>query len=67
MFQCAPVSWTLARQSVVADSTCEAEHLAAITATQQTRRLRRLLFEAHMPESQPTALFVEYKAKILVA
>ena len=67
MFHDAPISWNSARQSVVADSTCEAQYLAATAATQQAHWLCRLLVDAHTPENQPTPLLVDNNATILVA
>ena len=67
MFHGASIIWTSARQTVVADSTCEAEYLAATAATQQVHWLRRLLSETHTPETEPTPIFVNNKAAILVA
>ena len=61
------ISWTSARETVVADSTCAAEYLAATAATQQVHWLRRPLGETCTPETQPTPLFVDTKAAIFVA
>jgi hypothetical protein len=55
----APISWLSLKQKVVALSTCEAEYVAAATATCQAVWLGRLLDELTGVEAHPPALMVD--------
>ena len=57
-FRSAPISWLSLKQKVVVLSTCEAEYVAAATASCQTVWLRRLLGELTGVKAHPPALMV---------
>ncbi|XP_066365584.1 secreted RxLR effector protein 161-like [Miscanthus floridulus] len=63
----APILWLSLKQKVVALSTCEAEYVAAATATCQVVWLRRLLGELIGVEAQPPALMVDNQPAITLA
>ncbi|XP_066311645.1 secreted RxLR effector protein 161-like [Miscanthus floridulus] len=54
----APISWLLLKQNMVVLSTCEAEYIAAATATCQVVWLHRLLGELTGVEAHPPALML---------
>ena len=53
LFNGAPISWSSAKQTINALSTCEAEYIAATAAVQQTQWLRRLLADINMLPPRP--------------
>ena len=65
MYDC-PIRWTSSRQTTVGRSTCEAQSLAASTATQQTHWIRRVLDDICLPEPHLTPLFIDIQATIQV-
>ena len=63
----APISWLSLKQKMVTLSTCEAEYVAAATATCQVVWLRRLLGELTGVEAHPPALMVDNQRAIALA
>ncbi|XP_066323856.1 secreted RxLR effector protein 161-like [Miscanthus floridulus] len=63
----APISWLSLKQKVVTLSTCEAEYVAAATATCQAVWLGRLLNELTGVEARPPALMVDNQLVIALA
>ena len=63
----ASISWLSLKQKMVALSTCEAEYVAAATATCQVVWLRRLLGELTGVEAHPPALMVDNQPAIALA
>ena len=61
------ISWLSLKQKVVALSTCEAEYVAAATATCQVVWLHRLLGELTGVEAHPPALMVDNQPAIVLA
>ena len=47
-------SWCLKKQDIVAQSTAEAEFIAATTAVNQALRLRKLLVDLHLEQKERT-------------
>lgn len=47
-------SWCSRKQDVVAQSTAEAEYVAATTAVNQAIWLRKIFSDLHMEQSEPT-------------
>jgi len=63
----APISWQSLKQKIVALSTCEAEYVAAATATCQAVWLRWLVGELTGEEARPPALMVDNQPAIALA
>ncbi len=51
-----PVSWSSKRQTLTAQSTAEAEYVAAAAATSEVIHLRQLLAEIGLPQGEPTVI-----------
>jgi len=60
----APISWTSRRQSVVAQSTAEAEYIAAADATKEILWLRELLKNVGAEQKDSTELRIDNQAAI---
>lgn len=63
----APICWDLTKQTINALSTCEAEHIAATSAAQQTTWIRRILQDIQMNTTSPTTFFIDNQSAILIA
>ena len=62
-----PMSWQSVKQKVVAQSSCEAEYIAAATAAFQGVWLARLLGELDRKEAEAVGLRVDNKAAIALS
>ncbi len=62
-----PVAWMSKRQSITAQSTAEAEYVAASSATSEVLYLRKLLSELGMPQMSATTLFEDNQPCIQIA
>ena len=58
------VTWSSQKQRIIAQSSCEAEYIAAATAASQGVWLSRLLAEVHGKEPEKTKLCVDNKSAI---
>lgn len=67
LFNGTPVAWRAKRQSLTAQSTCEAEYVAASTAATQARWLLPLIKEIWQAPHGPIALQMDNQAAISVA
>ena len=59
-------SWTLKRQNIVAQSSAEAEYVAAAKATSQGVWLRRMLKDIGEKQEGTTMLFCNYNHQLLL-
>ncbi|XP_057990269.1 disease resistance protein RPV1-like [Hevea brasiliensis] len=55
------------KQEVIAQSTAEAEYVAAVAAVNQTLWIRKLLTDLHMKQEESTQIFVDNQAAISIA
>jgi hypothetical protein len=60
----APISWRSALQTVVAQSTCEAEYIAVASVCQEILFARQLLADLGLPQSLPTPVFCDNQSAI---
>ncbi|EOY11239.1 Uncharacterized protein TCM_026479 [Theobroma cacao] len=63
----AAFSWYSGKQDVVAQSTAEAEYIAAAAATNQAIWLRKLLCDMNFNQNEATEVFVDNKSAIAIA
>lgn len=63
----ATVNWKSKQQPLVAQSTCEAEYIAAANTAQGTVWLRNMLTELGFRHDQPTTLYIDNAAAIRIA
>lgn len=62
-----PISWSSKRQSVVTNSTMEAEYLGLSNAARQAVWLRELLEDLHCTQTSPTTIFGDNNAALILA
>ena len=60
-------SWSSKKQDIVAQSTAEAEYVAATAAVNQAIWLRHILTDLHMEQKEPTQIFVDNQAAICIS
>ena len=60
-------SWSIKKQDIVAQSSAEAEYVAAASATNQAIWLRNVLFELNLLPKEPTMIYVDNKSAIAMA
>ncbi|XP_075080568.1 secreted RxLR effector protein 161-like [Nicotiana tabacum] len=60
-------SWCSKKQDVVAQSTAEAEYIAATSAVNQALWVRKLLTDLYMEQKKSTGIFVDNQAAISIA
>ena len=60
-------SWSSKKQSIVAQSTADAEFIAATTAVNQALWLQKLLRDLHMEEEEATEISVDNQAAIAIS
>lgn len=60
-------TWNSRKQDIVAQSTAEAEYVAAASTANQAIWLRKILFDLQQPEEEPTTIFVDNKSAISIA
>lgn len=60
-------SWCSKKQEVVAQSTAEAEFIAATAAVNQALWLRKILFDLHLEQASSTAVMVDNQAAIAIS
>lgn len=63
----ASINWRAKKQPIVAQSTCEAEYVAAEETAKGTTRLRELLTELGFPQHNPTTLHIDNASAIQIA
>ncbi|GKV35863.1 hypothetical protein SLEP1_g44069 [Rubroshorea leprosula] len=61
------ISWCSQKQVALAQSTAEAEYIAATTAVDQAIWLRKLLVDVHHAQSNPTEMLCDSKAAVAIA
>ena len=61
------ISWTTRKKSIVALSTCEAEHIALATATQEAKFLRQLLADLMCLPCKSVCMYVDNQGAIALA
>lgn len=66
-FKSGMFSWCSRKQDVVAQSTAEAEYIAATTAVNQAIWIRKILADLHMDQHEPTQIYVDNQAAICIA
>ena len=59
-------SWSSKKQDVVAQSTAEAEYVAATAAVNQAIWIRKILADLHMKQNEPTQIYVDNQAAISI-
>lgn len=59
-------SWCLRKKDVVAQSTTEAEYVAAIIAKNQVIWIRKILVDLHMDQPESTQIYVDNKLQFLL-
>ncbi|CAJ2627755.1 unnamed protein product [Trifolium pratense] len=60
-------SWCSKKQEVIAQSTAEAESIAAVAAVNQTLWIRKLMIDLYMEQIESTQIFVDNQAAISIA
>lgn len=60
-------SWSSKKQDIVAQSTAEAEFIAAAAAVNQALWLRKILVDLQMTQAEPTRVFVDNQAAIAIS
>jgi len=60
-------SWCSKKQVVIAQSTAEAEYVAANASVNQAVWIRKLLADLHMEQKEPTEIFVDNQAAIAIS
>jgi hypothetical protein len=60
-------SWCSKKQEVIAQSTAEAEYIAAAAAVNQAIWIRKLMTDLHMNQTESTKIFVDNQAAISIA
>ncbi|WZY88683.1 hypothetical protein YC2023_045418 [Brassica napus] len=60
-------SWCSKKQDVIAQSTAEAEYVAANASVNQAVWIRKLLTDLHMEQEEPTEIFVDNQAAIAIS
>ncbi|KAM7489733.1 hypothetical protein LguiB_027217 [Lonicera macranthoides] len=60
-------SWCSKKQEVIAQSTAEAEYVAAVAAVNQALWIRKLMIDLHMEQQEGTQIFVDNQAAISIA
>ncbi|CAL5347060.1 unnamed protein product [Camellia sinensis] len=60
-------SWCSKKQEVIAQSTAEAEYVAATAAVNQALWIRKLMTDLHMEQQESTQIFVDNQAAISIA
>lgn len=60
-------SWCSKKQDIVAQSTAEAEFVAATAAANQALWLRKILVDLHMKQTEGTEVFVDNQAAIAIS
>lgn len=60
-------SWYSKKQEVIAQSTAEAEYVAAVAAVSQAFRLRKPITDLHMKQEESAHIFVDNQAAISIA
>ena len=60
-------SWSSKKQDVVAQSTAEAEYVAATAAVNQAIWIRKILADLHMKQNEPTQIYVDNQAAISIS
>lgn len=60
-------SWCSKKQEVIAQSTAEAEYIAAAAAVNQAIWIRKLMTDLHMIQTESTKIFVDNQAAISIA
>ncbi|KAG8921946.1 hypothetical protein FRC01_014710, partial [Tulasnella sp. 417] len=63
----APISWSSKRQGIVTNSTMEAEYLGLSNAARHTIWLRELMEDLGCPQKEPTVLFGDNNASLILA
>ncbi|KAG8926805.1 hypothetical protein FRC01_008347 [Tulasnella sp. 417] len=63
----APISWSSKRQGIVTNSTMEAEYLGLSNAARHTIWLRELMEDLGCPQTEPTMLFGDNNASLILA
>lgn len=63
----ATIHWRAKQQSLVAQSTCEAEYIAAAETAQGAIWLRNMLQELNCEQTQPTPLYLDNSSAINIA
>ena len=60
-------SWCSRKQEIIAQSTAEAEYVAATAAVNQALWFRKLLTDLHMEQEESTQIFVDNQAAISIS
>ena len=60
-------SWCIKKQEIVAQSTAEAEFIAATTAVNQVLWLKKVLCDLHMQQNHMTEIFIDNQAAIAIS
>jgi hypothetical protein len=60
-------SWSSKKQDIVAQSTAEAEFIAAAAAVNQALWLRKILVDLQMAQAEPTKVLVDNQAAIAIS
>lgn len=60
-------SWSCKKQEIVAQSTAEAEFIAATAAANQALWLRKVLFDLNLEQKEGTDVFVDNQAAIAIS
>ena len=62
-----PIFWSLKRQTTIAQSSIEAEYIAASKATKEAIWIRRLLEKLYQPEIYPIPMHCNNQGSIALA
>ena len=60
-------SWSSKKQDVIAQSTAEAEYVAANATVNQAIWIRKILADLHMKQNEPTQIHVDNQAAIAIS